>query len=290
MAGARAAVRGRSPSASIVAAAAAAASLAAPVVRAEQACAGAPRAIAGPLPGGTAPADFATVADPCGASDLTLRLRGAFLIAPDMPDYFGSILSDAMLRARLVVASGGWLSFALDLVNYHYVNNAGLAASGASVGPATIGYHQTVYGTERGAVTGYARALLPVDSARENGIETGLEIGAAARGMLTGRLALAGGLGLSAPVAVVGGQAHGRLEPVAAVELWFAPTPRLGMFVGGTTRAQVLPEAFLVSLVPRAGARLALGRRLWLGPLVEVPVVGRDRTDFIASLFLGYGP
>jgi hypothetical protein len=288
MAGARAAVRGAPPL--LGAFALAAAITAASPARAEEACARAPRAITGPLPGGTTPADFATVADPCGASDLTVRLRGAFLIAPDMPDYFGSIISDAMLRARLVIRPGAWISFALDVVSYRYVNNAGLAARGASVGPATLGYHRLVYGDANLAVAGYLRALLPVDSARENGIETGLELGAAARRMLTGRVALLGGLAVSAPLDLIGGQAHGRVQPVGAVELWFAPTPRLGMFLGGTVRGQLLPGALLVSLVPRAGARLALGRRLWLGPLVEVPVVGQDRTDLVASLFLGYAP
>lgn len=289
MAGARAAaVRGAALPIGLVALAATL--TAAPSARAEEACARAPRAITGPLPGGTTPADFATVADPCGASDLTLRVRGAFLIAPDMPDYFGSIISDAMLRARLVVGPGAWISFALDFVSYRYVNNAGLAARGASVGPGTLGYHRLVYGDDRLVFTGYLRALLPIDSARENGIETGLELGAAARRMVASRFGLIGGLAMSAPVDLVGGQAHGRLQPVAAVELWFAPTLRLGVFLGGTMRAQLAPEAVLLSVVPRAGARLALGRKLWLGPLVEVPVVGRDRTDFIANLFLGYGP
>jgi hypothetical protein len=242
------------------------------------------------LPGGTMPADFAAIPDPCGSSDLMLRARGAFLIAPDMPDYFGSIIAGGMVRVRRRITPRGWLSIALDAVNYRYVNNAGLASSGASFGPPTLGYHRTLVGAERLAIAAYARALLPLDSSRRSGVETGFELGASARRLLPHRFALAGGLAVAAPVDIVAGQAHGRLEPVAAVELWLAPGPRLGIFVGGTTRFAVVPEAAFITAVPRAGARFSLGQRLWTAVLVELPVTGRDRTDLVASLFAGYVP
>jgi hypothetical protein len=255
--------------------------------RAEDACASAPSTL---LPGGTTPVDFGAVPDPCGASDLTVRARGAFLIAPDMPDYYGSIIGDAMLRARRRITARSWLSLALAAVTYRYVNNGGLASRGASFGPPTLGYHGTLYGDERRSIAGYARALLPLDTARANGVEMGLELGGSFRQLLGPRLVLVGGLSAGLPVDLVAGRAHGRFEPGAAVELWLAAGTRLGLFGGGTVRFLVAPEPTFVTAVPRAGARLALRRRFWMAVLVELPVAGRDRTDLVASLFAGYAP
>jgi hypothetical protein len=255
-----------------------------------EACAFAPRTTSGLLPAGTTPADFATVADPCGLSDLTLRVRGAFLIAPDMPDYYGSIIADTLVRARRRITARGWLSLGLDVVTYRYVNNGGLASRGTSFGPATLAYHHTLFASGRLAAAAYLRALLPLDTARTSGVETGLELGGSARRLLPHRFVLEGGLALAAPVDLVSGERHGRLEPVAAVELWLTPSPLLGVGVGGTARALVAPEWALITAVPRAAARFALGQRGWMAVLVEVPVAGRDRTDFVASLFAGYGP
>jgi hypothetical protein len=254
------------------------------------ACAFAPRTTAALLPAGTTPADFAAVADPCGLSDLTLRARGAFLIAPDMPDYYGSIIADTMVRARRRITTRGWLSLALDVVTYRYVNNGGLASRGTSFGPATLGYHQTLFTSERLATAAYLRALLPLDTARTSGVETGLELGGSARRRLPHRFVLEGGLSLAAPVDLVAGRRHGRLEPVVALELWLAVSPRLGVGAGGSARAMVAPEWALTTAVPRAAARFAVGQRGWMAVLVEVPVAGRDRTDFVASVFAGYSP
>jgi hypothetical protein len=255
--------------------------------RASDACTEAPSAL---LPGGTTPADFGAVADPCGGSDLMLRARGAFLIASEMPDYYGSITAGGLLRARRRITARSWLSMGLDAVTYRYVNNAGLASRGASFGPATLGVHRTLHGGDRHALAGYARALLPLDTARVHGVEMGLELGISGRQVWGGRAALVGGLSVTTPLDIVAGQAHGRLEPGGAVELWYAPGPRLGLFAGATGRFVAGPETAFITAVPRAGARFALGRRLWSVVLVELPVAGRDRTDLVASLFVGYAP
>ena len=137
------------------------------------------------------------------------------------------------VRVRRRITPQSWLSLALDAINYRYVNNAGLASSGASFGPPTLGYHRTLLGAERLAIAAYARALLPLDSSQQSGVETGLELGASARRLLPHGFTLAGGLAVAAPVDIVAGQAHGRLEPVAAVELWLAPGPGWASSRGG---------------------------------------------------------
>jgi hypothetical protein len=230
------------------------------------ACAVAPRTTAGLLPAGTTAADFGTVAEPCGLSELTLRARGAFLIAPDMPDYYGSIIGDSLVRVRRRVTARGWLSFGLDVVTYRYVNNGGLASQGTSFGPATLGYHRTLLITPRLAAAAHVRALLPLDTSRTSGVETGVELGASARRLLPHRFALEGGLTLAAPLDLVGGQRHGRLEPAAAVELWLAASPRLGVGAGATARVALAPAWAFITAVPRGAARFALGPPRGAGP------------------------
>ena len=50
------------------------------------------------------------------------------------------------------------------------------------------------------------------------------------------------------------------------------------------------PTFRLVSVVPRLGMRSALAQGLWLAFLAEVPVAGDDRTNVIASVFVGWTP
>jgi hypothetical protein len=99
-----------------------------------------------------------------------------------------------------------------------------------------------------------------------------------------------GGLSLAGPLVVTGGVAHGQLQPAALAEAWFAPQPAFALFAGASLRSEVAPTLTLVSVVPRIGMRSALAHGLWLGFLAEAPVAGDDRTNVIASLFLGWIP
>jgi hypothetical protein len=261
--------------------------------RAADACPKDWEAASGPLPGGaqsTQPADFGAIAEACPASDLTLRLRGALLDDSPAPGFFGDILTDVMVRARRRIGAQGWLSLAVDLFNYRYVDDAGLASNGPSFGPPTIGYYLGLPATPGTAVAIYGRALLPLDTARGPGIEAGLEIGGSGRARVSRRWAFDGGLSLSGPADFVAGQAHARLEPAALAEAWVSPRPALALFVGGALRVEVAPSSRLLTAVPRAGLRAALRRSLWLAFLAEAPVAGTDRTNLIASLFLGWSP
>jgi len=250
-------------------------------------------AAAGPLPGGTAPlqpADFGTIPEACAASDVWLRLRGSLLDDSGGPGYFGDVLADVTVRARRRLGPHGWLSVAIDLFNDRYVNNGGLASTGPSFGPATVGYYQGIFATARTATAIYARVLLPLDTARQSGIETGLELGGSGRAHLGQRWVLDGGLSLAGPLYLVGGQAHGNLEPAALAEAWFSPRPALGIFAGGALRLEAAPSPTLLTVVPRAGLRAALRHNLWLAFLGEAPVAGSDRTNLVANLFFGWSP
>ena len=256
-------------------------------------CPGRFEAAAGPLAGGTSaeqPADFGAVPDACPGSDLSLRLRGELFDGSAAPDFAGRIVATGTVRARRRINARSGISIALDVITYQYVNDAGLAATEASFGPATVGYHLVLASGARAAVTAYARALLPIATARQSGIETGLELGASGRARLSRRWLADGGVSLAGPLVVIGGQAHGQLQPAAVAEVWFSPKPAFALFAGGSLRSEVAPTLTLVTVAPRAGMRSALAHGLWLAFLAEVPVAGDDRTNVIASLFLGWTP
>jgi hypothetical protein len=256
------------------------------------ACPEAWSAAAGPLPAGVGPADFGAVPEACPASEIALRARGTLLVASAAPDFFGSVAAGATLRARLLVGERTWISLALDAVTFRYVANAVVTSSGLAFGPPTVGVHRALGHRDDLALAVYLRALLPLDTAREEGVETGGEAGIAAR-LTAGpgaHVGLEGGLALPVPVDVVGGQAHPALRPAALVEGWWAPRPSVALFAGVGARAQAAPDPSFTSLAPRAAARFALRRGVWLAALVEVPVVGADRTDLVAALYAGWTP
>ena len=122
---------------------------------------------AGPLAGGPGPADFGAVPETCSATDAALRARGSLLVASTMPDYYGSIIGTATLSGRYQLAEHSTLSAAADIFTYRYEDNANLASHGASIGPATVGFHQSFVLGAAAAAAVYARLLVPVDTARQ---------------------------------------------------------------------------------------------------------------------------
>jgi hypothetical protein len=245
---------------------------------------------AGPLAGGIGPADFGAVPEACGATDASLRLRTELVDASTMPDYYGRFIGAATLRGRYQLGERSTFSFAADAFNYRYINDGGLASHGVSAGPATAAFHQMfVLGAET-AMSLYARLLLPLDSARQGGVATGLELGSSLRIPAGARWVIDGGVALTAPAGIVGGQTHVRFEPAALAEAWLRLRPGLALCGGAHVRLAVAPEFYLATAVPRLGARFALRRRVWAAALLEFPVAGTDRTDLIAGLFAGYTP
>jgi hypothetical protein len=260
---------------------------------ADGACPARWEAAAGALPGGTAPlqpADFGAIPEACAASDVWLRLRGSLLDDSGGPGYFGDVLADLTAHARRRLGPHGWLSVAVELFNERYVDNGSLVSTGPSFGPATVGYYQVISATARTATAIYTRVLLPFDTARQSGIETGLELGGSGRTRVGRRWVVDGGLSIAGPLYLAGGQAHGLLQPAALAEAWFSPRPAFGLFAGGELRFQAAPSPTLLTVVPRAGLRAALRRSLWLALLGEAPVAGTDRTNVVANLFFGWSP
>jgi hypothetical protein len=247
-------------------------------------------AAGGPLPAGVGPADFGAIPEACPSHELALRLRGTLLVSSAAPDFYGNVGASATLRYRRPLTARTWVSLAMDAVTFRYVANAVIVSSGPTVGPPTFGLYHTAARGDDWDVAVYGRGLLPLDTARHDGFELGLELGGAGRLARWARAGLQGGLALVAPVDVTGGQAHRYLRPAALVEGWYAPRPWVALAAGAEARAQAAPAPSFTSLAPRLAARFALRHRAWLAALVEVPVAGTDRTDLVAAFYAGWSP
>ncbi len=163
-------------------------------------------------------------------------------------------------------ARGAGFSIALDFITYQYVNDAGLAATGPSFGPATVGYHLVLATGARAAVAAYARALLPIATDRQSGIETGLELGASGRARLSRRWLVDGGLSLAGPLFVTGGQSARSAPACGSGRGLVRPQARVRAFLREEASGrEVAPTFTLLSVAPRAGMRSALAHGLCAG-------------------------
>lgn len=241
---------------------------------------------AGPLPSGIAVADFGLLPEACPAFDVLARLRGVLLVADDAPDFYGNVAAGFLLRVRHPLERRTWLSVGLDTVTYRYVANAVVPSSSLSLGPPTFGLYHRLSFTRATAVAVYARVLLPLDTARDEGVETGGELGLTTWLPLGARLGLQGGLALPAPVVITAGQAHGALRPAVLAEAFWLAHPGIALVAGGVARSEVTPRRSLRSLGARAAASFAFEGGLRLALAVEVPLVGDDRTDLAGSILL----
>jgi hypothetical protein len=270
------------------------AALALPGARgARGAACGEPRdAAAGPLAGGTDAADFGAIPETCVGTDVGLRLRATVLVASEMPDFYGALTATTTLRLRHRLGRAGrtWLTVGADVGTFAYVVNGPVVSDGFSFGPPTLGVHRAVGDGERGAGSVYTRVLLPLDTAWQSGVRAGFELGATGRRLVgtSGRVGLEGGVAALAPFVVVAGQTHAAFQTAALVEGWFAPTPRLALFAGLAGRAELTPSPALLTMAPRVAVRGALARGFGLAMLIEAPVVGEDRTDLVAAVYLGW--
>ncbi|HVU50739.1 MAG TPA: hypothetical protein VHL80_08630 [Polyangia bacterium] len=255
-------------------------------------CADPRQAAGGPLAGGADAADFGAIPEACAGTDLGVRLRGSALIASGKPDFFGDVIATSTLRLRHTIgrSSWTWLSLAVDLLTFRYVVNGPVASTGFAFGPPTIGLHRALGDWPLAAATAYARALLPLDTARVDGVRTGFELGLTGRRVLgaRGRWGVQGGLAMLAPLDAVGGQTHAALQPVALAEGWFSYSARFALSAGAMARAEVSPDPTFLTLAPRVAARFTGRHGLSFSMLVEAPLAGEDRTDVIVGFFLAW--
>ena len=195
-----------------------------------------------------------------------------------MPDYYGSFIGAATLRGRYQLGERSTFSFAADAFNYRYINNGGLASQVVSAGPATAAFHQMfVVGAET-AMSLYARVLLPLDSARQNGVATGLELGSSLRMPAGARWVIDGGVALTAPAEITGGQTHVRFEPAALAEAWLRLRPGVALCGGAHVLAEGGARVRPVHGCAPAGRPVRAAAPFLGGRLARIPG-GRNRPD-----------
>jgi hypothetical protein len=240
---------------------------------------------AGPLLSAPGSADFGQIPEACPGSDLFLRLRGELLA--DKPDFYGVITAGATLRARYRLGDSWTVTAALDPATWRLPINAVVSSSAVDFGPGTLGAQRSFLWS-RTALAVYGRVLLPFDTARHYGTRWGAELGVSAARRTSARTAVRAGLTLPATLVVVD-RGNGLFLPGALLEGAFTPRPWLQLAAGTAVRTEMAPEVLLSALALRGSARLQ-SRRGWHGALgVDLPLVGKDRTDLIVSLFFGRG-
>jgi hypothetical protein len=217
-------------------------------------------------------------------------LRTTLLVASGGPDYYGNLAVATLVRARYPLTSQTWMSIGLEVVTFRFVANAVVRSHAFDAGPPTLGLYRAVPTAGRGALAIYGRVLLPLDSARVNGVEVGGEVGASYWMPWRPRLTWQAGLALPVPVDVIGGQVHGALRPGALVEAVWRVGNAVALTAGVSGRVQAAPDPGLLAVAGRGAARFALRHGLMLAVAAEAPFLGSDRTDLVASLFLAWTP
>ena len=211
-----------------------------------------------------------------------------------MPDYYGSFIGADTLRGR-ATSSGerSTLSFAADVVHLplRQQRRPRLAGRVGRAGDGRVSPDSSRSGAAT-ATSLYARVLLPLDTARQSGVATGLELGGSlpdAAGA-AGRHRRRAGAGRA-------GRHRRRARPTAAssrsrsAEAWLRLRPWVALCGRGARAPRPSrPNATLSRLCPALAARFAAAAAGLGGRLSSSRWPGRDRTDLMAGLFAGYTP
>jgi hypothetical protein len=241
---------------------------------------------AGPLLAGPGATDFGQVPEACGATDLFLRLRGELVL--DKDDFYGVVTVGTTLRGRYRLSDRWSVSAAFDPATWRHPVNAVVSSNGVGVGPATLAVQRS-FGWRRTELGVYARALLPLDTARHYGVRFGGELGVTASRRVRARGSVRAGLTVPATLVVIGGVGRRAFFPGALVEYAFAPRPWLALSAGAVGRVQLAPTRSLLAVAARAAVRMETRRGWHFGLAGDVPAGGTDRTDATVTLFVGRG-
>ena len=134
----------------------------------------------------------------------------------------------------------------------------------------------------------FVRVLYPVESGYQNATRYGFDHGVSAVAQIGGWLEAVGGITFPALLTLNGNTLHTSYSPMLDAEAVFKPFRVLSLLVGAGLRLRSGDDQGIDGFDPRAGFRLyPLGRmRVELG--AAFPVGGRDRTDVVGGLNLGW--
>jgi hypothetical protein len=253
------------------------------VARAEQ-CKGQPALQGAPIALTLGPADFGATPPTCVSTGVALEGRGTALI--DTPDFYGALSAEAVLAGSFALGEATWVSAAVNVLRYRFVQNASVVGTHLGVGPTSVGLHRVMLRGERWRVAPYARLLLPTETGRNFSVQLGLEPGASASFEPLPGLSLGGGLSLPVTVVVLGERTLWQLAPRASLDAAYAPWRWLELAVGAELRL-ALEGGGLDFVAPKVAVRLYPWRTLHVQLAGMMPLVGLERTDFRGSLGLG---
>ncbi len=224
-------------------------------------------------------ADFGTPQEACARTSVTLDGRMALLDESDV--FYGSVYVAGNVRGAVDLPWGFWVSFTVPGLEYRYVANATVDQKTVSLGAGALGVHVPVFGDARNQLTLAVRGLLPSETIFVRAKRYGFEQGLSLLRRLGPRLELDGNLGAVALATIGPGRETLRFAPFVSTDFVYRAWPALGLAAGANLRPlDALDLRMQVRVYPYQRLAVALG--------AAAPVAGRDRTDLVLALSLGW--
>jgi hypothetical protein len=232
------------------------------------------------------PAGFGSLPEACPATEASLQGFGTLLVA--MEDFYGLIDAGLAPRARLQLSERTWISAWLSGFEYRYSANATVEASSMGLGAAAVGFHHAFALGRSIGVAPFVRVLYPMESGYLNATRYGFDHGLSAVAALGSSVEAVGGVSFPALLTLNGHTLHTSYSPTLVAEAVLKPFRVLSLLVGAGLRLRSGDDRGFDGFDPRVGLRLfpVGGLRVELG--AAFPVGGRDRTDLVGGLNLGW--
>ena len=232
------------------------------------------------------PADLGMPGEACAGTSVALDTRMRLTVATD--EFYGSIYAGAALRARMQIGEIAWLSAVVPGFEYRLVANATIQASGADLGPGSVGAHVVFLRGDWFQVTPHLRILLPTETVYVEATRLGVDLGASALFRAHEDVEVLVGAAFPITAVYLGSKQETTFVPNLTVDVTWHPLSWFAVAAGlGVRFAPQEDEAF-ESLDPRLGLRFYAFDRLLIELTGAAPVAGRDRTDAAAFFSVGW--
>jgi hypothetical protein len=232
------------------------------------------------------PGGLGTVPEACGADEAALVADGTALVAVE--DFYGLLSASVALRGRWRFDERTWVSLQIPGLDFRYSANATVDVSSLDVGAGALGLHRSILEGPRVSVAPYVRVLIPTETVYQRARRWGFDQGLSAVWRPSSKVELSGGTGIPYYDVVDGSHALASLLPTATADLALMPWPAFAGVLGAAVRLRSGRDGGFESFDPRAGVRLHVTGHLEIELAAAFPVGGRDRTDVIAGLYVGW--
>jgi hypothetical protein len=233
----------------------------------------------GPVSIGLLAGDLGSGRRACPRTEVALGARALATI--DTPGFYGNLAVGARLEASWSIRRRGELFASFTFIDWQFVQNATLKATGLATGPLTVGGSILAYQNRGLAVSPYARLLLPTDG-RTVGAEYGVSLSGYFAPKISAHLLAAGDLSAG----IGPGLASVRAGALLLIGLAWTPAQWFSFVLDAQLHfAAIAP---LDWFAPAAALRFRVWRGLGLELSALVPVVGGDRHDTALMLRVGW--